>query len=76
MNQGGISGLGVRSVEWHPSGRFLAVGGYDDAVRILNDISWTASYELDLPGSIWASAASRKGKGKMVGHLAWLSDAD
>lgn len=66
LSQGGISGLGVRSVAWHPSGRFLVVGGYDDTIRILNDISWSVSYELELPGSMWASPASRKGKGKMV----------
>lgn len=72
LSQGGISGLGVRSVEWHPSGRFLVVGGYDDAVRILNDISWSVSYELELPGSMWASPASRKSKGKMVGLASFV----
>jgi hypothetical protein len=25
-------GLGIRSVAWHPSGAFLAIGGWDDKV--------------------------------------------
>lgn len=25
-------GLGIRCVAWHPSGSFIAVGGYDDKV--------------------------------------------
>ena len=27
-------GFGVRSVAWHPSGMFLAVGGWDDKVSV------------------------------------------
>jgi hypothetical protein len=26
-------GFGIRKVSWHPSGMFLAVGGWDDKVR-------------------------------------------
>ena len=25
-------GLGIRTVSWHPSGMFIAVGGWDDKV--------------------------------------------
>ncbi len=28
-------GLGIRCVSWHPSGMFIAVGGYDDKVRMV-----------------------------------------
>lgn len=27
-------GFGVRSVAWHPSGMFLAIGGWDDKVSV------------------------------------------
>lgn len=30
-------GLGIRNVAWHPSGMFLAVGGWDEKVKILPD---------------------------------------
>lgn len=32
--------LGVKHLSWSPNGRFLAVGGYDGAVRILESESW------------------------------------
>lgn len=32
-------GFGVRSVAWHPSGMFLAVGGWDDKVGLTRIIS-------------------------------------
>lgn len=41
-------GLGVRRLAWHPSGEFLAVGGYDEHVRILNQQDWTEVYTLDV----------------------------
>eukprot|EP00892_Ulva_mutabilis_P008080 jgi/Ulvmu1/5644/UM231_0007.1 len=33
-------GLGVRAVQWSASSQFLAIGTYDNAVRILNHITW------------------------------------
>ena len=72
LAQGGISGLGVRSVAWHPSGRFLAVGGHDDVVRILNDVSWSVSFELEVPGNMWASGGSSSGGGKGKGRMVRL----
>jgi len=34
--QGEISGLGIKSVEWTPRGDFLAIGGYDKRVTLLS----------------------------------------
>ncbi|KAI9202344.1 quinon protein alcohol dehydrogenase-like superfamily [Polychytrium aggregatum] len=33
-------GLGVKSVRWSPSSQFLAIGSYDQQVRILNYYTW------------------------------------
>ncbi|CEL57758.1 WD repeat-containing protein WRAP73 OS=Mus musculus GN=Wrap73 PE=2 SV=2 [Rhizoctonia solani AG-1 IB] len=41
-------GLGIRSVAWHPSGAFLAVGGWDDKVHILSSLSWTVVTTFEL----------------------------
>lgn len=41
-------GLGIRKVAWHPSSQFIAIGGYDEAVRILASGDWTEAYTLDL----------------------------
>ncbi|KAH9486623.1 WD repeat-containing protein WRAP73 [Psilocybe cubensis] len=40
-------GLGVRTVAWHPSGSFLAVGGWDDKVYILDNLSWSVVAVLE-----------------------------
>ncbi|GAA5953579.1 hypothetical protein JCM8115_004097 [Rhodotorula mucilaginosa] len=42
-------GLGIRTVEWHPSGEYLAVAGWDGKVRILTRFGWIAVAELSLP---------------------------
>lgn len=62
------SGLGIRTVAWHTSGRFLAIGGYDDNVKILNDISWSVVGEVDMPGSAFVSAigGKRRRSGRLV----------
>ena len=36
----GVSGLGVRSVAWSPSGSVLAVGTYDADVFLVNCLTW------------------------------------
>ncbi|KAF8605108.1 YVTN repeat-like/Quino protein amine dehydrogenase [Ceratobasidium sp. AG-I] len=45
-------GLGIRSVAWHPSGAFLAVGGWDDKVHILSSLSWTAVTTFELTSRV------------------------
>ncbi|WVO13051.1 hypothetical protein L204_100661 [Cryptococcus depauperatus] len=37
-----MSGLGVRAITWAPTGRWLAVGGWDGKVRILENEGWTS----------------------------------
>ena len=41
-------GLGIRQVQWHPSGKYIAVGGYDEQVRILESSEWLECASLDL----------------------------
>lgn len=40
-------GLGARVVSWSPTGQFLAVGGYDQKVRLLNHVTWKTIAELE-----------------------------
>ncbi|XP_059461014.1 uncharacterized protein LOC132190135 isoform X1 [Corylus avellana] len=40
------SGLGVKSVSWSPCGRFLAVGSYDQMLRVLNHLTWKTFAEF------------------------------
>ncbi|KAF3336298.1 WD repeat-containing protein WRAP73 [Carex littledalei] len=40
------SGLGVKTVAWSPSGQFLAVGSYDQQVRVLNHLTWKTFAEF------------------------------
>lgn len=48
-------GLGIRCVSWHPSGSFIAVGGYDDKIHIIDSLSWSAVTALDLTSKIPAA---------------------
>ncbi|XVF11266.1 hypothetical protein REPUB_Repub08aG0012000 [Reevesia pubescens] len=40
------SGLGVTSVSWSPCGQFLAVGSYDQMLRVLNHLTWKTFAEF------------------------------
>ncbi|XP_034027428.1 WD repeat-containing protein WRAP73-like [Thalassophryne amazonica] len=44
--------LGVKSVTWSPSSQFLAIGSYDEKVRILNHITWKKIAQFDHPTTI------------------------
>uniref|UniRef100_A0A9J7XWJ2 WD repeat containing, antisense to TP73 n=2 Tax=Cyprinus carpio TaxID=7962 RepID=A0A9J7XWJ2_CYPCA len=44
--------LGIKSVAWSPSSQFLAVGSYDEKVRILNHITWKKITEFEHPATI------------------------
>ncbi|GAA5914373.1 hypothetical protein JCM5296_004385 [Sporobolomyces johnsonii] len=50
-------GLGIRSVEWHPSGEWLAIGGWDGRIRILTKHGWSAIAELTCPTKITSHAS-------------------
>lgn len=49
--------LGIKSVAWSPSSQFLAVGSYDEKVRILNHITWKKITEFEHPATIMNSKA-------------------
>lgn len=40
------SGLGVKSVSWSPCGQFLAIGSYDQMLRVLNHLTWKSFAEF------------------------------
>ncbi|KAJ6509416.1 WD repeat-containing protein 8 [Mycena vitilis] len=44
-------GCGIRRVAWHPSGMFLAIGGWDDKIHIL-DLTWSVAAILELSARI------------------------
>ncbi|KIK96018.1 hypothetical protein PAXRUDRAFT_32676 [Paxillus rubicundulus Ve08.2h10] len=45
-------GFGVRNVAWHPTGMFLAVGGWDDKIHILDSLTWSTVSTLELSSRI------------------------
>jgi len=45
-------GLGIKSVAWSPTSQFLAVGSYDQKLRILNHITWKCICEFDHKPSV------------------------
>ncbi|KAG6911528.1 hypothetical protein DXG01_011830 [Tephrocybe rancida] len=45
-------GLGIRCVAWHPNGMFLAVGGWDDKIHILDNLTWTPVVTFELSSRI------------------------
>ncbi|KAM9298822.1 WD repeat-containing protein WRAP73 [Gastrophryne carolinensis] len=44
--------LGIKSVAWSPSSQFLAIGSYDEKVRILNHVTWKPITELHHPDTV------------------------
>lgn len=46
------SGLGVKSVSWSPCGQFLAVGSYDQMLRVLNHLTWKTFAEFMHPSTV------------------------
>jgi len=45
-------GFGIRSVEWHPSGFFLAVSGWDDKIQVLESLTWTPAVTFELQSRV------------------------
>jgi WD40 repeat protein len=41
--------LGVKTLNWSPSGQLLAIGSYDQKVRLLNHITYSMIMELEHP---------------------------
>ncbi|SJX60197.1 related to wd-repeat protein 8 [Sporisorium reilianum f. sp. reilianum] len=73
-------GSGIRQLDWHPSSLFLAVGGGDEKVRILESMEWEEIALLDLSSpSIRASkdAPSLPIYGPLIAWrepLSWLEE--
>ncbi|KAM4610867.1 WD repeat-containing protein WRAP73 isoform 2-T2 [Polymixia lowei] len=44
--------LGVKSLTWSTSSQFLAIGSYDEKVRILNHITWKKITEFEHPATV------------------------
>ncbi|KAJ7783658.1 hypothetical protein DFH07DRAFT_788607 [Mycena maculata] len=44
-------GFGIRRVAWHPNGMFLALGGWDDKIHVL-DLTWSLAVTLELSARI------------------------
>ncbi|NXP29239.1 WRP73 protein, partial [Scytalopus superciliaris] len=44
--------LGIKSVAWSPSSQFLAIGSFDEKVRILNHVTWKKITEFEHPATI------------------------
>ncbi|KAL1523802.1 hypothetical protein AB1Y20_018725 [Prymnesium parvum] len=49
--------LGVKSFAWSPGGEMLAVGSYDERVRILNCVTWQRLAECEHPAEVGGSFA-------------------
>ena len=47
--------LGVKSFCWSPGGRYLALGSFDEKVRLLNHLTWRRIAEVDHPSEVRAS---------------------
>lgn len=44
--------LGVKSIAWSPTSQFLALGSYDEKLRLLNHITWKTVAEHDHPSTV------------------------
>lgn len=43
--------LGIKCVGWHPRGELLAIGSYDERLRVLNSLTWTRVAECTHPSA-------------------------
>ncbi|KAF9930552.1 WD repeat-containing protein wrap73 [Linnemannia zychae] len=43
----GGGAMGIKSVCWHPKSKLLALGGYDQKIRILNHLTWKPILEFN-----------------------------
>uniref|UniRef100_A0AAY5KIF1 WD repeat containing, antisense to TP73 n=1 Tax=Esox lucius TaxID=8010 RepID=A0AAY5KIF1_ESOLU len=63
--------LGIKSLAWSPSSQFLAIGSYDEKVRILNHITWKKLTELDHPATI----SNTKAVSTLSNGQGWVPDS-
>ncbi|KAJ3011799.1 UNVERIFIED_CONTAM: WD repeat-containing protein wrap73 [Siphonaria sp. JEL0065] len=46
------TGLGIKSANWSPSAQFLAVGSFDEKLRLINNMTWKPLIDLSHPQSL------------------------
>ncbi|GAA5869587.1 hypothetical protein JCM16303_000517 [Sporobolomyces ruberrimus] len=56
--------LGIRQIEWSPSGQFLAIGGYDGKIKILSKESNWQVVIVEFSTPVGGKIGNAKGKGK------------
>ncbi|KAL3853022.1 hypothetical protein ACJMK2_016608 [Sinanodonta woodiana] len=44
--------LGIKCLQWSPTSQFLAIGSYDERVRLLNHVTWKTVATIDHPENI------------------------
>lgn len=49
--------LGIKRVTWSPTSQFLAIGSFDEKVRIMNHLTWKMIVEHRHPSSVTAKSA-------------------
>lgn len=49
--------LGIKRVSWSPSSQFLAIGSFDERVRIMNHLTWKTIVEHRHPSAVTAKTA-------------------
>ncbi|XP_072043725.1 WD repeat-containing protein WRAP73-like [Amphiura filiformis] len=64
--------LGIKSLAWSPSSQFLAIGSFDQKVRVLNHVTWKTVVEHPHPSSLDSSSAviykEIEQKPQLLGH--------
>lgn len=63
------SGLGVKTVAWSPSGKFLGIGSYDQTLRVLNHLTWKSFAEFMHISSVRAPCSAAILKVNFVGSI-------
>ncbi|KIM47892.1 hypothetical protein M413DRAFT_439574 [Hebeloma cylindrosporum] len=59
-------GFGIRNVAWHPTGVFLALGGWDEKVHILDSLGWSDVATLQLTTRLSSSVVVWREPSKWV----------
>jgi len=52
--------MGISSVQWAPNDKYLAVGSYDDRVRVFNSLTWRIVSDFKLQPNLETSDLSQK----------------
>jgi WD40 repeat protein len=58
LNEWGVEGLGIKTVEWIRGNEYLAVGGWDRRVRILSTRTFAPAVFLDHTAQVCVSSAT------------------